>query len=561
MCCRARFPRFYSGRPFGKFFALLSGDRSVVDDALAWFEELWAALSSAEREAIDEPYLRKFLGALQFPSYTVDREMLISLAEARFQSVPTDMKAELEQASFGPFSTKINEDGFGVYTAESRQSKSGTLGREARWHRLITSSLLEDMDRPQIEATSSDKYVAPQELKASLFECMSGQPSIDDADLKHIYEGGTRWVSSSLDAYDLIPDATSALMQCKADAAALRKVWLSLLAQRKTLLVKREGQLADSTLVCGSSCYGVIGLKVSLKVFGRHRVMMLDGSSGSPLAWRQVCIGSLENWFAFNVKFMPPSLAKRLVNHDSFEPSGLVAIVETAADSTLLKFAAKGGFRGLSVARLKDLIAELGILVDRPSSLNELQTLTVLLEHLFDGITKQEVQAIVSNRSKKRKVPYRSEISNDTLSDLRAEMAEEDIVEAENDLKAHARVAAPPAAPSSSKAAAARGSTGQASSSHGGRKVPAKPKKPDIHADDVSAELARTFLPQVKGCGIHKEVFHQRWKVQYPRTQPPFSSPQVFAVGMRKSLYHCLRWAWDVHLESTGEQCPWDLTD
>lgn len=131
-------------------------------------------MTAAENEAIGDPYIRKFLGALQFPGYTLDRELLISLAEAHFRTVPGDMKAELVQASSGPFSTKVNEDGFGAFTAEARQSKSGTLGRESRWHRLITSSLMDDTDREQIQATSADKYVAPKEMKASLFECMSG---------------------------------------------------------------------------------------------------------------------------------------------------------------------------------------------------------------------------------------------------------------------------------------------------------------------------------------------------------------------------------------------------
>lgn len=554
-------PRFYSGRPFGKFFALLSQERCVVEETLRWFEKLWTVMTAAEEQATDEPYLRKFLASLQFPGYTVDRELLISLAETHFQAVPADMRAELMQASCGPFSTKVNEDGVGAFAAGTRQSKSGTLGREARWHRLITSNLMEEADRSQVDMTKVDKYVAPKDLKASLFDCMSGKPSIDDADLKQIYEGGTQWTSSSLDAYDLIPDATSALLQSDGDVSALRKVWLSILAQRKTLLVKRNGQHAESTLVCGSSHFGVIGMQVTVKVVGRHRVMMLDSKSQTQVAWRQLSITQLDDWHSFGLKFMPPACAKRLVGDGEFNPAGLVAIVDTSAESTLVKFAAKRGVRGLSVSRLKDPIGELSIGCDRVSALNELQAMTVLLGHLFDGITKEEVQAILQQRWQKRQVPYRSEINSETLAELRAELPDEDVAEAENDLKAHAKVAAPTAAPSSAKRSAAKASAAQTQGGRGGRKVPAKPKKPDIHAEEVGAESARAYLPAVKGCGIHKEVFHQRWKVQYPRNRPPFSSSQVFVVGMRKSLLHCLRWAWDAHLESTGEPCPWDLSD
>lgn len=74
-------PRYYSGRPFGKFFALLSQERCVVEETLRWFEKLWTVMTAAEEQATDEPYLRKFLASLQFPGYTVDRELLISLAE------------------------------------------------------------------------------------------------------------------------------------------------------------------------------------------------------------------------------------------------------------------------------------------------------------------------------------------------------------------------------------------------------------------------------------------------------------------------------------------------
>lgn len=182
----------------------------------------------------------------------------------------------------------------------------------------------------------------------------------------------------------------------------LRKGWLSLLAQRKTLLVKKAGQLVEATLVCGASHYGAVGLKVTLKNIGGHKVVLLDEEPGTI---RLASNLRLDDWYGFSLKFMPPAYASKLVK-DAFAPEGLIAFVNAAspAESSLVKFSGWHGFRGHSVARLKDLITELGVAVDRVSALNEVQAVTVLLEQLFAG-------------------------------HLKAEMIEEDVAEAEQDIK------------------------------------------------------------------------------------------------------------------------------
>lgn len=80
----------------------------------------------------------------------------------------------------------------------------------------------------------------------------------------------------------------------------------------------------------------------------------------------------------------------------------------------------------------------------------------------------------------------------------------------------------------------------------------------------MQQEWAKQFLPQVKGCTVHKDVrLHFRWVVAYPRDVSPYVKSAVWneQVTQRQALLKCLRWAWQAHLEKTGEAPPWKLDD
>eukprot|EP00974_Lingulodinium_polyedra_P002627 246365-Lingulodinium_polyedra.AAC.1 len=73
-----------------------------------------------------------------------------------------------------------------------------------------------------------------------------------------------------------------------------------------------------------------------------------------------------------------------------------------------------------------------------------------------------------------------------------------------------------------------------------------------------SADI-RPLLPPVAGCTILKDdVLHMRWKVKYPRPEPPYSTSRVWnaVTSERDSVLYCLKWAWEAHAQVTQEPCP-----
>eukprot|EP00971_Amphidinium_carterae_P183075 3632845-Amphidinium_carterae.1 len=112
------------------------------------------------------------------------------------------------------------------------------------------------------------------------------------------------------------------------------------------------------------------------------------------------------------------------------------------------------------------------------------------------------------------------------------------------------------------KRRSARASSSSAAASSSANPVKRKPNQLSMSSmtEDITLSDAKAFMPKVKRCTLVKDTsLHYRWQVHYPCTSSPYSTSQVFSVGMRKSLVYCLHWAWAKHTEATGELCPHNL--
>ena len=81
-----------------------------------------------------------------------------------------------------------------------------------------------------------------------------------------------------------------------------------------------------------------------------------------------------------------------------------------------------------------------------------------------------------------------------------------------------------------------------------------------LTGDDPSTDTAKQMLP-LKATLTKDDTLHFRWKIAYPRLEPPYSKTAVWngERSSRQALMECLKWAWDQHTHVTHEPCPYDL--
>lgn len=350
---------FYSARPYGRFFAALHDDAEVVARTMRWARGVWEALDAAERAAHDDPWLANFVADLVWSKHTLDREMFIACGETKWQKLPGDMHAELLMTSRGPVCTKANEDGFSVFSDETRQSKAGILGRNARWHRLVTSQLLEESDRKQFCTTNADAFAAPKKLPAALYEAEGSSPTVDDDILKRIM-GERSWPSPSVEVFDIIPFATAALVKCDGEYSRLKRAWLSNMVPLRSLLFNKSLGKEFALFVIGTTPFGLIGVPVKPCAIGAFQLVTIG--KVQRLKWEHIIISSLDGWMVSELEFVPPKIARRRLGPAVVERlGGFICFLCPGMTSSLLMSSAKVGFRGLQFQKLLELMGVIGM--------------------------------------------------------------------------------------------------------------------------------------------------------------------------------------------------------
>lgn len=188
-----------------------------------------------------------------------------------------------------------------------------------------------------------------------------------------------------------------------------------------------------------------------------------------------------------------------------------------------------------------------------------------LLKHALAEATDDEVSELLKLRSSRGLQDIvGSVLENEAaLAHAQEAMVEGDRAEYKKAVD-HQRVARgvkPRAPEDGEKADSAVGSANAASSSGGAAPREKALPKPcgDAHPE---VEWARTLLPDVRGCALHRDdLWHGRWKANYPVRTPPYSMSRSWGKGKTsvEALREVLTWVWAAHAEHSQEQCPFRL--
>ena len=145
--------RVYSHWLPGKFAALVSHDSAVRSDALRFCEDVWTTICDAEAAAAanDDVFLRTFLRDQLWTWSTWPREVLIGLAECRFQRVPSDLQDELCDSFGSMVGTVEIENSFNLIRRKARHHIANKLGTISSFVDCVNGDVLPDTDKPPVK--------------------------------------------------------------------------------------------------------------------------------------------------------------------------------------------------------------------------------------------------------------------------------------------------------------------------------------------------------------------------------------------------------------------------
>lgn len=338
---------FYSSRLPGRLFGLLGTDTDNVSATLDWMSSLWDSLMVLEKEKLQDKWLASYHSDLLWPLSIFCREALVALRETRFNRTPPDLLADIQGLARGFMTTKPVEDLFNTFGDEARQSKSGRLSRMARWHRAITSNVLLDCDRKQVDPDATAKYAAGSSMPSTVFQDPTREFSVGKACLSSLTSSASQsaWPHPGTQAFFCVGVATTAFVENQRDLKRLKFGWLSLLVPPRALLIRKANNETFFTL--RATQFGVVSLVCATgSVRGVRRLKLLtDGK----LRWALVQINKLEDWLCMPVKPSVPA------EHKIPDGGVLMCIPGDVRATPLLQFAARGAFKGLVVPNMKRL--------------------------------------------------------------------------------------------------------------------------------------------------------------------------------------------------------------
>lgn len=209
----------------------------------------------------DHGFLHDFWVKLLWSQSCRVREVLFAIRENNGESLPEIVEQELSKVGWRMKGSRGCDMLFNHLREREKLKSASEMGRQARWHRCITSSVPSDMDRPSVKAQPKN-YAATVAEKAtpSLFTARKQEFSLWEEVLE-TFRGPKTWASPKPDKSPLVADMTCALMMVARSLVglqALQNAWFALLAD--------TGCLIATTMAGEEKCGMVISLSAFLVI-------------------------------------------------------------------------------------------------------------------------------------------------------------------------------------------------------------------------------------------------------------------------------------------------------
>ena len=195
------------------------------------------------------------------------------LEEVGFEGVPKVTVGEpLHNFMTSWRSTKVAEDGVNVVKSVKRLSGSGKHQAGEFLHHLVTSTVLDEADRPRPPVTTitADLKKKLRGIAQALSRGSIQSTSLDTEKLFGL--SSSSFDTLSAECWRLQGCYTESFLNAQDDLGDIDNAWMSRLARRGTVLHKVGGG-NEAFLVCGHTPCGVVALRLTMRAVDR-----LDGT-------------------------------------------------------------------------------------------------------------------------------------------------------------------------------------------------------------------------------------------------------------------------------------------
>lgn len=529
---------------------LIHPEECIKMACLERLKTIWEWLDRAFVHSRTDGFISTVVKELEWTQWDWVMSLLALLSEVDFTTVLPEVAFQVRQFARSLPATHINEDAFGVLQEASRQSPNKQLAPQSQWHRLATSRLAAEYDRPPPIVTEAAKSCAcTGKIPKTIFNPDSMDFSMTMEQLPKVLEGYT---SPSPERAATIPMC----LQCCLSLpwAGVKVAWLSLLMKIGCVVVESSSPKSPFMVLhatrWGCMLWPLQGLR---SADGTRRLVFVQPVEENRNPWVFRCVSDIEQWTMVDVKVVPPACQK-----ESEKSRGL--IVDLAhRPLPLLKCAARHCFPNMLVAHLKKLmpIAKVEALTGGRRAMTEADICKRLLETILPEESPEGIKHILAKRLSPEKLTSVL-FDEDNLGHVENcvdEFDRQEFEEAKHQhakaKKKHSTASAPSGAPR------AEGGPSASSSGQSRPKISLKGSK--------TPDAARAFIPQVAGCSVREDtVRHMRWSITYTgKPEPPFSISRSYGdqsvLSREDALKYCLRVVWQWHADITGAPCPFDL--
>eukprot|EP00971_Amphidinium_carterae_P351743 6492260-Amphidinium_carterae.3 len=538
------------------FMPLISDVEGRQASTLAGLRQTWESLEKLELEAHDNEQIHTWLQHLVFVREVWVRELLILLWEKDWLEVPEIVALQLKAFGSSFLSSLIVEEGFNEIRRVSSLHRGQKCEPSGAWHVFATGQVLKEHGREGLVVSTQAESAAATHTSALHHpgdkDCSIPQQALEDLTAE---KPSTVWAHPSPHNYRISALAWLLLERSGGDWQQIEGAWKSLLLSPGMLFFERG--IRTVKLVLHASQYGFISVAV-------------QGLKDRVIKFPVDCKKHITFDFVRSVHSLRVTYLKLHAPGSEGGTTGAMQMTVSKDHSSLLKFAAKSGFKTLTLSRLKQLaLVEKVSVPGSGERVSEKDCLSSLLKHVHGEAYTEEVFANAWAARKGK------EVDPVLASDLFQSVDKEDIFDPDNfedaemafewdQLHANMQRVRRESNKKQSEVGKHEESTEKSAASSSASAVPPKSRKfVTYRADGYSQDEATALLPET--ARIFKDLKENRWRLSSKLL--PNSGTKSKSWGKRSgisdfsAMLFVVKAAWQVHFENTGESCPWEFSD
>ena len=547
--------------PHRLFAALLSAAPGARDAALQRLKKLHDCLDKMDTAAASDSQADAFLNTMEWPRAVWNRENLLYLSEAEFETVPKFLEKHILYYALSHGTTLAVENMGNATQRVMKKNDRHRMEPKYIWQTCaMGSTVMQDFEIPTLPTTAAAEQTSAKKLPRDMFDGRNKQGSLTATELEGITMKKPDWPSHNAATHKETGILTMAMLDCGGDWDRLATAWFSLLLVPGSIV--RHDVSAEVLLVLHTTPYGFIGLRVTPLRRGTSPKVAFTVPADRLVAFR--IVHDPAEWQAMDVRVtIPHDPARAQAVRDR---PGFLAI-PTEASPSVYMHSVKYGLPNFTVPFLRKLFDHLKCPYTRGQKpTTEAAIVLAIVKKVYGADYTDEIGLEVLKTKTESLIPHEAAEAPLLTDDLMELLGGEfENVEFEREIQEYNSAMKLDMARREKRAReAARFMQEAEDADDGAQAAPAAAVRPQLPKPENAFTQKETkfFLPA--GYGVSKETKRDaRWRIKSPYGVKEFNKcfNRFDADADYSTLRQLLRQAWLEYERHTDRRCPWDLGD